>query len=381
MDAMPQSLKELYRKLQIHLDRMPVGFPATKSGIELKLLRYLFTPQQAEAALHLSAVPEPVKRIQGRAGKSGLSAFDFREILEEMAADGLIFKTVDSRGCPLYSKLPLAIGIYEMQVFRLTRELEELFLQYVKEAFGDAFLSRKTTQMRTIPVDIRLTADRNVVTYDDARGLVERAKGPFAVIDCICKKGQALRGKPCGQRDYREACLTLGSMAEKVLRSGRGKRLERREVGLLLDRADEEGLVVQPQNTRDPGFICFCCGCCCHVLRTAKRYPEPASFFSTNYFARVDPDLCIACGSCSSRCQMEAIFTDETQTLVDLTRCIGCGLCVTACPSEAIRLEKSPKTRIPPKDQNELYLRILKERFGPTGTAKIAVKKVLGMKI
>ena len=38
---------ELYRKLQQHLDRMPVGFPATESGVEIRILRQLFTPEEA----------------------------------------------------------------------------------------------------------------------------------------------------------------------------------------------------------------------------------------------------------------------------------------------------------------------------------------------
>ena len=30
--------EDLYRKLQQHLDRMPIGFPASKSGVEIKIL-------------------------------------------------------------------------------------------------------------------------------------------------------------------------------------------------------------------------------------------------------------------------------------------------------------------------------------------------------
>ena len=30
---------DIYRKLQKHLDKFPIGFPATTTGIELKVLR------------------------------------------------------------------------------------------------------------------------------------------------------------------------------------------------------------------------------------------------------------------------------------------------------------------------------------------------------
>ena len=42
---MVKNEEDVYRVLQKHLDKMPIGFPATKSGVELRLLKYLFTPE------------------------------------------------------------------------------------------------------------------------------------------------------------------------------------------------------------------------------------------------------------------------------------------------------------------------------------------------
>jgi hypothetical protein len=39
---------EIYRKLQKHLDTLPIGFPPTESGVEIRILKHLFTPKQAE---------------------------------------------------------------------------------------------------------------------------------------------------------------------------------------------------------------------------------------------------------------------------------------------------------------------------------------------
>jgi len=41
---------ELYRALQRHLDRMPVGYPLSESGVELRILRQLLTPDEARVA-------------------------------------------------------------------------------------------------------------------------------------------------------------------------------------------------------------------------------------------------------------------------------------------------------------------------------------------
>jgi len=58
----------LYRRLQQHLDRMPVAFPPTPSGVEIRILERLFTPEEAEIALELSAIPEPVATVHRRFG-------------------------------------------------------------------------------------------------------------------------------------------------------------------------------------------------------------------------------------------------------------------------------------------------------------------------
>ena len=38
----------IYRDLQKHMDKLSVGFPVTESGIEIRVLKHLFTPNEAE---------------------------------------------------------------------------------------------------------------------------------------------------------------------------------------------------------------------------------------------------------------------------------------------------------------------------------------------
>ena len=79
---------------------------------------------------------------------------------------------------------------------------------------------------------------------------------------------------------------------------------------------------------------------------------------------------------------MEAISDDGGHSTVDRTRCIGCALCVTTCPSGALRMEKKDEPlKVPPDNTEALYMKILQERYGPWGMAKIGVRKLLGMKI
>ena len=57
---------DLYRQLQRHLDKMPVPYPATASGVELRILKQLFSEQDARLTLCLSAIPERLKTIRRR---------------------------------------------------------------------------------------------------------------------------------------------------------------------------------------------------------------------------------------------------------------------------------------------------------------------------
>lgn len=153
---------DVYRKLQQHLDRMPVGFPATKSGVEIRILERLFTPRDAEIALELSAIPEPAtvvhKRVKQKATLEELTA-----ALEDMAARGIIL-SVPTRSGTRYAKMIFAVGVYERQVTRLSAELERDARQYSEEAFGEAFHRKKTTQMRIVPVNQAIPVERNVAT-------------------------------------------------------------------------------------------------------------------------------------------------------------------------------------------------------------------------
>jgi len=56
----------LYRRLQEHINRMPVGFPKSETGADLRILKQLFTVEEAQVALELSMLPETIDRIYPR---------------------------------------------------------------------------------------------------------------------------------------------------------------------------------------------------------------------------------------------------------------------------------------------------------------------------
>jgi len=66
---------DIYKNLAEVLDRIPEGYPATESGVELKILAKLFTPEEAELACHLSLEPQTAKTVGQSVGRDERKTF------------------------------------------------------------------------------------------------------------------------------------------------------------------------------------------------------------------------------------------------------------------------------------------------------------------
>jgi len=374
-------MPDIYRQLQRHLDYMPVPFPETKSGIEISLLKQLFDEEEAYITLQLSALPENIDRIHGRFKDGEISKDQLASKLNGLFVKGAILSVPDPKRGPMFSKIPLAIGIFEHQVDRITKDLAEDFFKYEDEGFAEAFLNGKTKQMRTIPVNVRVDPEFKVGSYDNVRIIIEKSPGPFAVMNCVCRQAKEKMGEPCKQTDIMQTCFTLGNSAKFMMDKGVAQELSRDEIIKLITLAEQQGMVLQPGNTQEPGFICCCCGCCCGVLTAAKKFPNPAELLHTNFYARIDPENCTACGECMELCQMDALVSVNSHTEVLRSHCIGCGVCVNVCATDAISLMKTEKEVVPPKDSMKMYKKMIKERYGVIGTLKFMGKAALGKKI
>ena len=131
-----------------------------------------------------------------------------------------------------------------------------------------------------------------------------------------------------------------------------------------MERAREDGLVVQPENSQKPEAICVCCGDCCVFLKPMKAHPRPAELFLTNYYAEVNPELCDGCGTCIEKCQMDARTLVDGVAVVNPDRCIGCGNCVALCSTDAGSLKKKEPENVPPVDKDAYYMALLSHKRG-----------------
>ncbi len=348
--------KDVYQRLREHLDSLPVGYPATESGVELRILQRLFTEEEAEMACHLTPFAETAEQI---AQKSGHTPAEAEKLLEQMGRKGLIF-TSRKGGKSTYRAAWFAIGIFEHQVTRLTRELYEDVEQYIEEALKDEIISASTPQLRVVPVHESFDQQMQIAPYDSVRELIKQ-QSKLVVAECICRKGAELKGEGCGKP--LETCLVFSTGAFYYLENGLGREITKEQALKILDKAEEAGLVLQPGNAQKTFNICCCCGGCCEILKHLKKFPKPSEMVASNYYAQVDTDSCSSCEICLDRCQMDAITVGDT-AVVDLDRCIGCGLCVTTCPSEAITMNQKEESKltVPPATGTDLYIKIGTER-------------------
>jgi NAD-dependent dihydropyrimidine dehydrogenase PreA subunit len=348
--------EEVYQELREFLDRMPAGFPATDIGVEIKILRKLFTPEDASMALCLTREREPAAVIARRCGMEEAEA---AERLASMASRGLILRVREGDET-LYQAEQFIVGIYEYQVARIDREFSELVEQYLPY-LGLSWAAVKTGQMRTVPVASAVDATASIATYDRIRDLV-RQQEIIGITECVCRKQQGLLGNRCDIP--LELCMGFGKeMGDFYQENGWPVR----EVGVeealsLLDRSEELGLVLRPDNAQDIRFVCSCCSCCCPGLRLIKVFPNPADFTHSNYRSVLDPDLCNACGNCVERCPMDAVTEGEDFMHIDPKRCIGCGVCLSTCPEDAISFVEREEVEVPPPDYKEALNRISMER-------------------
>ena len=129
--------EQAYKNLAKVLDTLPNGFPATDSGVEIRILKKIFRPEDAELFCDLKLDFETAQQISERTGRplEGLE-----DHLSEMRERGQIF-AIDLGGIKMFKMVPWAFGIYEFQLPHLDRELAEMSEEFM-EAYGRQFFSK-----------------------------------------------------------------------------------------------------------------------------------------------------------------------------------------------------------------------------------------------
>lgn len=353
-------MANIYEKVQERLDKFPQGFPKTQSGVEMEILKQLFTPEEAEIILFLRPfLPEPVSAIAGRAGRDEK---ELAEILYRMSRKGLIFRFQSPEQQFMYFLIPWVIGIWEFQLKNLNPDNIKLYDRYFEEAGVQERKRSKTPAGRIIPVEKEIQGMPEIQPYEKVSEIIN-SHTKFAVEECICRKEKRIMGEGCEKP--LEACMAFGPMADYAIKNGLGREISKEEARQILFGAEKEGLVHFSSNHSGAKmFICNCCGCCCKALGFITKYNLSTAIAKSNYYASVNKDTCSACEVCVDRCQVKAIQVQNDHAIINKERCIGCGLCVSSCPTQSISMvHKLPEeSSVIFPDQTALLQAIGKEK-------------------
>ncbi len=337
---------DVFEKLVDTLDELPNGFPRTRSRVELRLLRKIFSEEQATLACIMSGRAERAEEIAGRVGRS---PEEVRPLLDGMVKAGLILGRKED-GERVYMLAPFVVGIYEWQLAKMDHELAHLFEEYMLSGGAVGIMKPQPALHRTVPANLALKREM-ILPYDDVKAMLKECNS-FRLQDCICKKQQELLDRRKCEFPMR-SCLAFSKSEwpDHPDTISKQKALE------FLEEVERIGLVHSVSNMSEGmSYVCNCCGCCCGILRGITEWGIEKSMAAANYYAVIDPEKCTDCGTCRERCQVDAITEQDDVSVVDLNKCIGCGLCVTGCQNEAAKLErKSKEETISPPETYEIW--------------------------
>ena len=251
-------MSDVYEKLRQRLDDMATGYPPSADGVEIKILKRLFSEADAEMFLMMTPMLETPETV---AERLNLDPAQTATHLEDMAYRGLLFRQRKA-DMVRYATIPFVVGVFEFQLKKVDKELAHDLQAYYEEALGKTFAAHNTAVMRTIPINRRLVEEWPVAPYEDVLGIFDQQK-TIAVAPCICRTTQKKLGKGCDKP--LEACFLFGSHAQYYVDNHMGRFIDKEEAKELVKINEAAGL-------GDAALQLPACGRHVQLLRGLLRY-------------------------------------------------------------------------------------------------------------
>ena len=363
------AVDEVYQALQERLDRSVTGAPKT-AAFE-RILRLLFTPEEAAIAHRMPQFTS----VEHLAVRIGMPVEELDAHVTEMARKGLVLD-LEHDGRRMVALSPVVIGFYEFTFMRVRgeapmEELAGLFEEYFDTGALPRSVFRANTQIgRSLVREEALPEDlgTEVLDWERATSIVASA-ATVAVALCPCRHHARLAGRGCDAP--LRTCLSFDSAAETLVRAGIAEQIDNDEGLKILAESKAAGLAQTADNVqRGITYMCNCCGCCCGMMRSIKRFGIYNGIVTSNWIASVDHSVCRGCGRCVKACPVDAVHLEPTHgqglrrnwAVIDTERCLGCGVCQEVCRYGARRMEPRERRRYVPETTFERVVAMAIER-------------------
>jgi Pyruvate/2-oxoacid:ferredoxin oxidoreductase delta subunit len=325
----------------------------------IALVEHMYTEEEASLVQHLKALPGKTAAAVAVAAHRPVE--EVRSILERLALEKFVLLSSGTGDKKRYYLMPLMPGAFEMVLVRTSldtltdwhRRFAELIEALYETGYFLDYIERPSATVRYVPVGEAIEVPHVALPADRLEAILDRYE-VFAVGLCQCRMAQEIVGRGCGRS--MENCVGFGDVAELLIRHGRMRRVEKKDVLEIKAEAEAAGLATWMFETElgksSSGASCSCCGCCCDALRTISEFNAPGMIAPPHFRPKVDLTKCMYCGKCAKICPVGAVVVDtKGKSHQHLTeRCIGCGLCAVACDKQhAIQMEPTPKYREPPR--------------------------------
>ncbi len=318
--------------------------------VTAKIFQHLLTPEQAELADALPAVPEELATKLGRDLESvnkdlqymyrvGLGTPSARTGKWNLPRNPMLFTdklcTHHRNARPYGHMLQELMEVRTVLKLRTPKEERE---RLWPEAAGGG---------RIIPAYAAVKDKPELQPWESMKDILQTAD-KIALVDCPCRV--RIKGRDdCITPHTIEVCFLLNRDAEYAVDSGSASKLVTLDEALKhVERMEKMGVVHGGVGTRAiASLLCNCCNDHCRALRTWYRQGKPQEELPrmpSRWRAVVDTELCVGCGVCQERCFFDAVSrkrdtAGELKAVVDAEICMGCGSCVVGCPHGALDME------------------------------------------
>lgn len=248
------------------------------------------------------------------AKKCGKSVDEARKLALELAEIGVFRVNTDSSGADKFYMQIFAPGIMEMLVNNPKQlaahpEVGKAFEEYtrIRMATMAPMLPMGSGLMRVIPIESAIDGNTQAVSFEKLSYYLDKYD-TYSVSSCSCRASRRVIGEGCGHLE-KDMCIQMGKGAEYYIRTGRARRITRKEAEEILRKAEENGLMHNIPNIEEIGdtaAICNCCACSCFGLRVGLMFGARDAVRS-NFVSKVDQEKCVACGQCVEHCPGNAL--------------------------------------------------------------------------